>query len=192
MNAHSYLWVITVTLFLGGAGLPIPENPFLIGGGYAIYKHACPSIASLCLWFSAITAGDILLFGISRWVFTRPTLLMLLRKRVSKKRHETYQEAFANRGGWTLFLVRFTFGLRAVAYLAAGAARYPWRDFLAWDSLSVAIQVLLFVGIGYNAGDRIEAAMFTGERIALILAFVTLAGILITYAFSLLVKKLSS
>ena len=191
MKAHTYVWAIAATLFLGGAGLPIPENPVLIGGGFAIHRQVCSSIISLCLWFSAITAGDIFLFCISRWLFTRPRLLIFLGKRVGERRHERYRAAFANHGGWTLFLARFTFGLRAVAYLAAGAARYPWRRFLAWDSLSVAIQVLLFVGIGYFAGDEIEAAMLTGEKIALLLTFATLAGIVMTCVFSTFVERLS-
>jgi membrane protein DedA with SNARE-associated domain len=126
LKVHSYLWVITVVLFVGGVGLPIPENPVLIGGGYAIHTHACPTTISLCLWFSAITSGDFFLFAVARWLFTRPTLLSFLTRHVGKKKKklQTYQAAFANRACWTLFFARFTFGLRAIAYLAAGAARY--------------------------------------------------------------------
>ena len=92
----------------------------------------------------------------------------------------------------TLFLARFTFGIRALVYLAAGAARYPWQRFLVVDGVSVAIQVLLFVGIGYYAGEQTNWAQATGEKIALLLGICGLGGILISYIFSALLRKLSN
>ena len=91
----------------------------------------------------------------------------------------------------TLFLARFTFGIRALVYLAAGAARYPWQRFLAVDGVSVALQVLLFVGIGYYAGEKTSWAQTTGEKIALVLGICALGGMIISYVFSLILRKLS-
>ena len=92
----------------------------------------------------------------------------------------------------TLFLARFTFGIRALVYLAAGAARYPWKRFLAVDGVSVAIQVLLFVGIGYYAGEQTSWAQTTGEKIALLLGIFALGGMIISYGFSVLLRRLSA
>ena len=91
----------------------------------------------------------------------------------------------------TLFLARFTFGIRALVYLAAGAARYPWQRFLAVDGVSVALQVLLFVGIGYYAGEKTSWAQTTGKKIALVLGICALGGMIISYVFSLILRKLS-
>jgi len=190
MNTRAAFWAIALTLFLAGLGLPVPENPVLMGGGYALYRQISPPASSICFWYLAILSGDLLLFAMAYWLFTRPTLSTLLRRYVGKRRIDKYQMAFGRRGGWKLFLARFTFGIRAVAYIAAGAARYSWQRFLAVDALSVAIQVLLFVGLGYYAGERIEWARTTGERMALVLGILALVCILITWVFSAIVRKL--
>jgi membrane protein DedA with SNARE-associated domain len=191
INMRSVFWAIAVLLFMGGIGLPIPENPALMGGGYALHKHLSPPLASLCLWYLAIMAGDSLLFASSYWLFTRPRLSELLNRYVGGKRLEEYRTTFAGRAGWALFFARFTFGIRALVYLAAGAARYPWQRFLAVDGVSVAIQVLLFVGIGYYAGGRTKWAQTTGEKIAFFLGICALAGIIVSYLSSVILQKLS-
>jgi membrane protein DedA with SNARE-associated domain len=192
INVRSAFWAITILLFLGGLGIPIPENPALMGGGYALHKHLSSPVVSLFVWYLAIILGDSLLFASSYWLFTRPTLSQLLNRYVGRKRLEKYRATFAGRGGWTLFLARFTFGIRALVYLAAGAARYPWQRFLAVDGVSVAIQVLVFVGIGFYAGERTKWAQTTGEKIALVLGICALGGIMVSYFSSIILKRLST
>ncbi len=192
INVRSAFWAITILLFLGGLGFPVPENPALMGGGYALHKHISPPLVSLFVWYLAVMAGDSLLFASSYWLFTRPKLSELLDRYVGRKRLEKYRTAFAGQAGWTLFLARFTFGVRALAYLAAGAARYPWQRFMAVDGVSVAVQVLLFVGIGYYAGERTKWAQTTGEKIAYLLGICALGGILVSYISTILLRKLST
>jgi membrane protein DedA with SNARE-associated domain len=189
MNIKSVFWAITLTLFLGAMGLPIPENPVLMGGGYAIFKKISPPMASLGIWYFAIWLGDAILFGVAYWFFTRPGMARFLTRYVGKKRFQAYRLAFAAKGGWTLFLARFTFGIRAVAYVAAGAAHYSWKRFLVVDGISVAIQVLLFVGIGYFAGEKIDWAQDTGEKLVLILGLLALITLIITWICTYLLRK---
>ena len=184
---ESVFWAITLTLFLGGTGLPLPENPILMGGGYAIFKRVTPPAVSLIVWYLAIVAGDAFLFAVSHWFFTRPTVAAFLKRVGGVNRLEAYRKAFAVRGGWTLFLARFTFGFRAVAYIAAGAAHYPWKRFLFVDGLSVALQVMLFVGVGYFAGERIDWAENATHKIVLFLGILAIISLLITWLASYLV-----
>jgi membrane-associated protein len=192
MNVRSVIWVVALTLFLGGVGIPIPENPVLLGGGYAIHKQISPPILGPCFWFLAILCGDLLLFAVACWLFTRPAISARLTRYVGARRLDRYRRALACWGGLVLFLARFTFGLRAVAYIVAGAARYPWLRFVIMDGLGVAIQVLLFVGIGYYAGGRIEWARAAGERVALLLGIFALFTLLVTWLFSATMKRLST
>ena len=192
INIRSAFWALTFLLFLGGLGIPVPENPALMGGGYLLHTRMSPPITSLGVWYLAVMAGDSLLFALAYWLFSRPALSGLLDRYLGKKRTEEYRTAFAQRAGWTLFLARFTFGIRALVYLAAGAARYPWRRFLVVDGVSVAIQVLLFVGIGYYAGEQTSWAQTTGEKIALLLGIFALGGMIISYGFSVLLRRLSA
>jgi len=190
-NTFSVIWAVAFALFLGGLGLPLPENPILIGGGYAIYEGVSHPINSLYLWYLAILCGDLLLFAMARWFFTHPAISDRLTRLAGKRRLQRYQTAFARIGGWTLFAARFTFGIRALAYIAAGAANYPWLRFLVVDSIAVAIQVSLFVGLGYCAGGRIDWAKATGEKIALLLGLAALVSILLSWIVSPLVRRLS-
>ena len=182
--------MISFALLLGGLGLPVPENPALVGGGYAIYRGVAPPVQGLCLWYLAIICGDIILFAVARWFFGRPSPSGWLKRWAGKKRFERYQQAFLSWGGWTLFVARFTFGVRAVAYFAAGAASYPWIRFLVVDSVSVAIQVLLFVGIGYYAGERVEWAKATSTKIALLLSLAAILTLIFTWIYALFVRRL--
>lgn len=89
-------------------------------------------------------------------------------------------------------MARFTFGIRAVAYFAAGAASYPWIRFLVVDSVSVAIQVLMFVGIGYYAGERVEWAKATSTKIALLLTLAAILTLVFTWIYALFVRRLAN
>ena len=190
MRLGSVIWLIAFALLLGGLGLPVPENPALVGGGYAIYSGVVETIPGLCLWYLAIICGDIVLFGVARWFFGRPSPSGWLKRWAGKKRFERYQRAFLSWGGWTLFLARFTFGIRAVAYFAAGAASYPWIRFLVVDSVSVAIQVLMFVSIGYYAGERVELAKTASTKIALLLSLAAILTLIFTWVYALFVRRL--
>jgi membrane-associated protein len=188
MKIESVFWAIVLTLFLSGLGLPLPENPILMAGGYAIFKRVTPPAFSLIVWYLAIVAGDALLFAVSHWFFTRPVVAAFLKRVGGAHRLEAYRKAFAVRGGWTLFLARFTFGFRAVAYIAAGAAHYPWKRFLFVDGLSVALQVILFVGVGYFAGEKIDWAEHASHKIILFLGILAAISLLITWLASYLVR----
>lgn len=188
MKMESVFWAIALTFFGGGLGLPLPENSILMGGGYAIFKRVTPPAVSLIAWYLAIVAGDALLFAVSHWFFTRPTVAAFLKRIGGANRLEAYRKAFAVRGGWTLFLARFTFGFRAVAYIAAGAAHYPWKRFLFVDGFSVALQVILFVGVGYFAGEKIDWAENAAHKIIIFLGILAMISLLITWLASYLVR----
>jgi membrane-associated protein len=192
MRVGPVIWVIALALLLGGLGLPVPENPALVGGGYAIYSGLVMTVPGLCLWYLAIVCGDVVLFAVARWFFARPSPSGWLKRWAGKKRFERYQKAFLNWGGWTLFLARFTFGIRTVAYFAAGAASYPWTRFLVVDGVSVVIQVLLFVGIGYYAGERVELAKTASTKIALLLSLAAILTLVFTWIYALFVRRLSN
>jgi len=190
LSAESVTWGLAFSLFLGGLGLPVPENPLLIGAGYAISQGLASPIEGIPLWYGAIVLGDTALFVGVRWLFTWPFMNALITRMVGAKRLSLYQELFYQKGGWTLFLARFTFGIRAAAYVAAGAAKYPWLRFLAVDAVSVGIQVALFSGIGYFAGDRVEWAKATSETIVLLLTGAVILTILISFGATAIAKRL--
>lgn len=192
MKGEYILWVVCITLFVGGLGLPVPENPLLMGGGYAIYQKAISPIPGIILGFLSILCGDFLLFSTIRVIFKRPGFSNKIKNWVGNDRFNRCEIAFKNWGGWTLFIARFTFGIRAVAYVIAGALKYPWIRFLWVDGISVAIQVILFIGIGYYAGDEIQRVAHTSERILLLITVAGILTILIALFFTIISKKMTS
>jgi len=189
LTTTSVLWGIALSLFIGGLGFPIPENPLLIGGGYAVAQDMASIAVGLPLWFSAILFGDLVFFSAVRWLFGWPSVKRWILKMVGEKRLQIYEQAFLHHGGWTLFLARFTFGIRAAAYVAAGIASYPWGRFLSVDGISVAIQLVLFVSLGYFAGDRISWAQATGRTIALLLTAVLLLTLGISWLATRVIRR---
>lgn len=190
MSIPYLVWAIGFSLFLGGLGLPVPENPLLIGGGYAVYLNAAPALASLVVWYAAICLGDCLLYALAYLFFKHPRPAASIRRWVGAERLDAYQQAFVVHGAWTLFLARFAWGVRFLAYVAAGAAHYPWKRFLIVDSVSVLIQVFLFAGLGYLAGDKIELAQNAGHKIVMVLGVVALISIVLTWISTVMMKRI--
>ena len=186
---NSVLWGITLSLYAGGSGVPVPENALLIAGGYSLYQEICPPTAGIPLWYAALICGDITLFLLVRWLFTRPAFSSVIDRFVRPEKLEKYKKAFSRHGGWTLFLARFTFGIRTAAYIAAGAANYPLRRFLVVDSASVAIQVLLFIGIGYYGSGQIEWAKAATHEIAILLTVFALLSVLVSVIAAMVIKR---
>ena len=191
MDKFSLLWTLTLSLFIGSLGLPVPENPLLVGGGYAIFTKTIAPWTGIACWYGAIYLGDIILYALSYWLFTRPQVSAFVYKRIGFKRIERVKKAFTTKAPQTIFWARMAFGLRAAAYIVAGAAQYPWKKFLLIDALSVGAQTLLFVGIGYYSGERIEWARQTADRIAIMLAIVAVLTLVLTWLASTWFKRLS-
>jgi len=189
LPASSVLWGITLSLYAGGLGIPLPENALIIAGGYSIYQGICPVAVGIPLWYAALICGDTTLFLLVRWLFSRPAFFHVLDRFVRPDKLEKYKKAFSRHGGWTLFLARFTFGIRAAAYVVAGAANYPLRRFLVVDSASVGIQLLLFIGIGYYGSGQIEWAKAAVHEIAILLAVFALLSVLVTVVASMVIKR---
>jgi len=186
---HSVLWGITLSLFAGGIGIPVPENALLIAGGYALYQKICIPAPAIFLWYAALIAGDATLYLLMRWLFTRPSFSRFMNRWVRPDKLERHKRAFSRHAAWTLFLARFTFGIRAVAYVAAGAANYPFRKFLTVDGASVGLQIILFIGIGYYGSGQIEWAKAAVHEIAILLTVFALLSILASVAASMLIRR---
>lgn len=189
LPSSSVLWGVTFSLYAGGLGIPLPENALIIAGGYSIYQGLCLAAVGIPLWYAALICGDITLFLLVRWLFSRPAFSHILDRFVRPDKLEKYKKAFSRHAGWTLFLARFAFGIRAAAYVAAGAANYPLRRFLLVDGLSVGIQLLLFIGIGYYGSGQIEWAKAAVHEIAILLGIFALLSVLVSIAASVLIKR---
>ncbi len=71
----------------------------------------------------------------------------------------------------------------------AGPPNYPFRKFLAIDGLSVGLQIVLFIGVGYYGSGQIEWAKAAVHEIAILLTLFAVLSILASVAASMVIKQ---
>ena len=86
------------------------------------------------------------------------------------------RDQLSKRGGTVIVTGRFVPGGRTVVTLSAGALRYPWRRFVAFDAVAVVFWALFASLLGYFGGRSFEEAPWKGLVLALAIGF-SLAGI---------------
>ena len=109
--------------------------------------------------------GDNVVYWIGR-LAGRPVIERVLRGRADQLASAEAQ--FGRRGGILIIVGRFVPGGRTLTSVSAGALRFSWPRFIAWDALAAtiwAVQAALpgFIG-GVVVADRPWLAMIVGFR----------------------------
>jgi membrane protein DedA with SNARE-associated domain len=90
------------------------------------------------------------------------------------------QDFLARRGGWAVFLGRFTAFFRAVMPALAGVSRMPYRKFLSFNAFGGLIWGTTFVVLGCVAGQSYQAVARTvGRDMAIAVAAIVIAGLVV-------------
>jgi len=152
--AH-YAW-LTVAMILTGAGLPIPEEAFIITAGIlAVQGTLNPLLAMSCLLFGAIV-GDCVMYAIG-YHFGHG----LLRERswwarlITPQREQQIEVKFQRHGLKVFFVARFLVGLRSPVYLTAGILRLSFKRFVMIDLICAAAVVGTFFWLTYFVGQQV-------------------------------------
>lgn len=86
-------------------------------------------------------------------------------------RLDAAQARLSERGGWAVFLGRFTAFLRAVMPGLAGLSHMPWRRFFLFNAAGGLVWGIGVAMIGYAAGNSYEkAATWLGRSSSALLA----------------------
>jgi membrane protein DedA with SNARE-associated domain len=177
IEQFTYLGIFTV-LFLGGLGVPIPEElPVLAAGalaheGYMRWWIALP----VCLF--GVLAGDSVLYWVGHHWGERILEWPLVRRVLTKPREHTLLEAYRRHAAKTVFTARHVMGLRAAAFLTAGIARVPFWKFVLVDGAAALIGVPTGFALAYFFTDQLEAILTDVRRVErwlTLLALVALA-----------------
>jgi membrane-associated protein len=158
-------------------GFVLPGETAVLLGGVLANQHRVSLPVMIIVAVLAAIIGDSVGYEVGRHFGTR-----LLDSRIFERRRrglERGQQALRENGGRAVFLARFTAFLRAVMPGLAGAARMPYRRFLAFNAAGGLIWATGFTLLGYLVG----AGYHTVENIAgraseVILALVVLAVII--------------
>ncbi len=184
MEAQVALWIagfsypaVFLLLVLCGVGAPLSEELVIITGGLVV-AHSGASLSVMAVAaYLGIVAGDSALYRIGRSlgpkVFSHPKLSKML----TPARIGLLQGMFARRGAVAVFLARFLPGLRAPAFLLAGATGLPYRRFLLADAAAAWIPAMGMTWLGFRFGPQVLADVRGGLRWLLLAAVVVALGV---------------
>jgi membrane protein DedA with SNARE-associated domain len=183
LNVPPVLAYVLVTCLVFGedaifVGFVLPgETAAVLGGVVASRGNALLWLMLLLVVLGAI-AGDSVGYEVGK--HTGPRLLDLRIFRNKRGELEAAQDLLRRKGGAAVFLGRFIAFFRAVVPALAGAARMPYRRFLAFNAAGGIVWGSGFVLLGYLAGNSYEAvARAAGRDIAVVIGVLGLLSIVV-------------
>jgi membrane protein DedA with SNARE-associated domain len=171
-----------LTLYISGAGAPLPEEVPLAFGGYMIANGTCslPGIAFVVTL--ALLTGDLTAYWLGRHFGMRVLTFAPFRSICTPERIEKVKRRFRENEGKALFFGRFFTGIRLATFIVAGMARVKLSKFIILDLLAAAVSAPIPVFIGYWLGD-IDRAVALSRRIELVFAIGIVIGLVGTWYF---------
>ncbi len=160
-------------------GFVLPGETAVFLGGVLASGGGISLLALCFIVVAAAIIGD----GVGYWVGVKfgPRILQMKILRGYVERLAAAQERLRERGGWAVFLGRFTAFLRAVMPGLAGLSRMPWRRFFVFNAAGGLIWGLGVSLIGYEAGNSYQqTATWLGRSSSALLAIV-IVGVLFVW-----------
>lgn len=173
----SYAGII-ILLVLTGAGLPIPEEVFVIGAGIASSHGKLNWALAFASCLIGALLGDLITYGIGRHF--GQTLLRehhWFIRYISPAREREIESAIHRYGTRVFFLSRFMPGLRSPVYLTAGIVRFPFTRFLIVDSICATTVIGTFFGLSYFFADQINQWWHTIRNAEVGLSIIAVLGV---------------
>lgn len=157
-------------------GFVLPGETAVVLGGVLASTGRVSLTALLILVVAAAVVGDTVGYEVGKHLGGRVLSLRMVRKR--EQRIDRAREFLRERGGWAVFLGRFTAFLRAVMPGLAGLSRMPYATFLAFNAAGGLIWGVGVALLGYFAGNsyaKVESLL--GRSSALLAVVLVLAGV---------------
>ena len=159
-------------------GFVLPGETAVILGGVLAASGRLSLTVVLAVVVAAAIVGDSVGYGVGQrfgpWVLASRPL------RRHQHRITSAQAFLRDRGGWAVFLARFTAFLRAVMPGLAGTSKMPYRRFLAFNAAGALVWGVGVTLLAYFAGNSyatVEKALGRGS--AILLAVLLLAAVLL-------------
>lgn len=173
--------VVTLVVFAEDAifvGFVIPgETAAVLGGVAASQRHVLLWLMIVLVVAGAIV-GDSVGYEVGRQFGPRILDLSILDRH--RGRLDRAQDFLARRGGWAVFLGRFTAFFRAVMPALVGLSRMPYPRFLAFNAAGGAIWGTTFVVLGFVAGNSYDRiAKDVGDGMAVAVAAIVVVALVV-------------
>ena len=150
-----YLAVL-IAIWIASAGIPVPEDIALIGGGVACYWGDAHLSLMIPVAMFAVLSGDSLIFCLGHHWASSLLEHRMVRWLATPDRMSALKTQFDRHQLKTVFIARFLPGARVMAFLTAGAMGMRYWKFLSINGLAALISVPVFVSLGYVFGHSYE------------------------------------
>lgn len=153
VEANGYL-ILFLVVAAEQLGMPLPAIPVLVAVGALAHAGQASLAVSLFLAILAASLGDAVWFSFGR---TKGQSVFAFLCKVSPDRHRCErraQHAFDKYGAVTLVFAKFIPGFSTVAPAIAGASKFSWLRFLAFDGAGSLIWAGLPLSAGFWFGDQ--------------------------------------
>jgi membrane protein DedA with SNARE-associated domain len=171
---YGYLAVFLI-VFMETAGVPLPGEITLILAGVAAHRGNLDLPLVIVIGATAAIIGDNVGYVIGRYGGRRVVLRLAHYGRVDSMLGWG-ERFFASHGGKTVFLARWTAGLRIFGAWIAGMTHMPWRTFFVWNAAGGITWVSATVLAGYFFSGSVERIEAYFGRAGMIAAVVVLGG----------------
>lgn len=175
--------VIFLLLFLGGLGLPLPEDLIVLAGGYLAYEGYAQLYIVIPIAIFGAVVGDFTIYFIGRSFGEGFIRFRYLKRFLSKKNLVKIRNYFSRHGNKTIFFARFVAGFRMAVYLVAGTLKISIPRFIFVDSLGAFISVPIVVFLGYFFGEHIKLLLLVINRLKFSILFILIIFCVLYYIY---------
>lgn len=177
---------IFLALFLGGLGVPLPEEVPVLTAGVLAQGGLVRWWLALPVCVLGVLSGDAVLYWAGRHWGERVLSWRLVRRVLTREREEALKESYRRHGVKIVFTARHVMGLRAAAFLTAGIARVPFPRFLAADFAASMVGVPTSFALAFFFADQLERILTDVRRVerwGLLVGFIALASFIAVRAW---------
>lgn len=149
-STHGYL-ALVAGILAATVGVPIPEEVPLLTAGVLAAMGVIELKWAILFGAMACFVGDIAVYSVGRRIGSHLSEHPYLRRLVKGRYLLKARHLYVRRGPWTLSVARLVPGLKMPFLFTAGALRMPWRRFLFFDLLSVAVLVPAVISLAFHS-----------------------------------------
>jgi membrane protein DedA with SNARE-associated domain len=164
IEQFTYLGIFTV-LFLGGLGVPIPEELPVLAAGALAHEGFMRWWLALPVCFAGVLSGDAVLYWVGHHWGERILEWRIVRRVLTPERERVLLAAYRRHAAKTIFTARHVMGLRAAAFLTAGIARVPFWKFIALDAAAAMVGVPAGFALAYFFTDQLAEILRDVRRV---------------------------
>ena len=176
IEQFTYLGIFIV-LFLGGLGVPIPEELPVLAAGALAHEGYMRWWIALAVCLLGVLSGDSVLYWVGHHWGERILEWRIVRRVLTRPREQALLEAYRRHSVKTVFTARHVMGLRAAAFLTAGIARVSFWKFILVDAAAAMVGVPLGFTLAYFFTDQLDAIISDVRRVERWIMLLVVAGV---------------